>query len=161
MKTGEPAPPVVRIVGILALVGALVLLVLGGVPENFRALPSGRIPADTPVPVILAPAGEQEQLPTVFRWTPGGPDVDFSQVLVFDDSLSRIWTSAPVRGSELTVDPAIVFDGIQAGTPCAWSVREVYQGRPRATSALQEFSFNHDWLGRPIGESRPGPKLLR
>ncbi len=153
-------PSSVRVVGAIALAGAIALLLFGGVRENFRPIAGGRVPEDTPVPVCLEPAGDLEHPPTLFRWTSGGDDVDFAQVLLFDERLNRVWSSAPVTGAELRVESS-VFDGLQAGTLCSWSVREVRQGRPRATSALAEFSFEFDTQGRPVGESLPAPEILR
>jgi hypothetical protein len=159
-----PTPSVSRAGRAWAVVlggSALALLLFGGAREGFRPLPSGRIPADTPLPVGIEPSGNLDAPPSVFRWTPGGPDVDFSQVLVFDERFERVWQSAPVADHEIKVDPARVFARVAAGAPLSWSVREVRRGRPRATSAAVAFTFAVDVQGRGIGESLPGEPPIR
>ncbi|MBZ0268761.1 hypothetical protein K8I85_11435, partial [bacterium] len=157
--SGRPSPGAL-IAASCVLVAAVLLLVVGGVVEGFRPLPSGRIPEDTPLPVGEEPQGELPEPPAVFRWEPGGDDVDLSQVIIFDDRRERLWQSVPLTGSELTVDVAHVFDRAAAGHVYSWSVREFRNGRPRATSPLVQFSFDVDVHGRGIGESVPGEDLF-
>lgn len=140
--------------------GAVALFVAFGAAENLRPEASGRISQDTVLPVSIAPIGELESPPTEFRWTPGGEDVDFSQIVLFDDRLQRIWASPLLREPRLTVDPQQLFRGVVAGRKCGWTVREVYQGRPRATSAIAEFSFATDVKGRGVGESIADAPLI-
>lgn len=142
------------------LLAAIALLVGGGVRRNFAPEPSGRVADGTRLPRPLEPLGELEAPPVVFRWEAGGPDVDYSQILVFNERQERIWSSAPLTGSELTVDPQAVFGNLAAGPPVFWSVREVAGGRPRATSPMVEFLFLVDVQGRGIGESQPGEALI-
>lgn len=139
---------------------ALALFLFGGAIEGFRPVPSGRIPEDTKLPVGTYPEGELPEPPAVFRWEPGGDDVDLSQVIVFDDRRNRLWQSVPLAGSEVAIDPPAVFAGAAAGRVYSWSVREFRGGRPRATSALVQFSFDVDVHGRGIGESVPAEPLF-
>jgi hypothetical protein len=157
--SGRPSAGAV-IAAACVLVAAVLLFFAGGALEGFRPEPSGRIPGDTKLPVGTSPEGELPAPPTVFRWEPGGDDVDLSQVIVFDDRRDRLWQSVPVKGSELTVDVEHVFAMAAAGHVYSWSVREFRAGRPRATSALVQFSFDVDVHGRGIGESMPGDPLF-
>ncbi len=143
-----------------AVLLAAALFLAGGALENFRPLPSGAIPVDTPLPVLETPAGESSEPPSVFRWQAGGADRDLAQVTVFRTNLEPFWSSAPTDSTEIRVDPADVFAGIPAGERLYWRVREVRDGRPRASSALSEFVFTHDVLGRPVGESFSAEPLL-
>ena len=142
------------------LVAAVALFLAGGAMDGFRPVPSGRIPDDTKLPVGIEPQGERPEPPTVFRWEPGGDDVDLSQVIVFDDRRNRLWQSVPIAGNEVVVDAAHVFERAAAGRVYSWSVREFHAGRPRATSALVQFSFDVDVHGRGIGESVPAEPLF-
>jgi len=139
------------------LLGAVALLLLGDVRGNFAPEPSPRLPEDTPLPVLQEPLGELERPPSRFVWTPGGPEVDYAQVLLFDERQERFWESAPLTGGELEVDPATVFSEVPAGPPLTWRVREVADGRPRAISAVGEFRFTTGVDGLGIGETAPEP----
>ena len=140
------------------LVGAAVVLVLaGGAFRNFRPEPPARVPADTAIPVIQEPKGQLQTPPTVFRWTPGGTDVDLAQIAIYRGNLEPVWQSSPLQGSSLEVDPHELFEGVAAGEPLYWRVREISRGRPRATSSFAPFSFAVDVHGRGPEESQPAP----
>jgi hypothetical protein len=141
------------------LVAAVALLVGGGAVDNFRPLPSGAVPADTPLPVLESPRGELPEPPRVFKWTPGG-ERDLSQVTLLRGNLTPLWRSAPTESSELHVDPAVVFAEIPAGGHLYWRVREVRDGKPRATSAVAEFWFVTHVRGQAEGKSAPMEPFL-
>lgn len=144
------------------LVGAGVALALfGGALQGFRPEPSGRIPTDAVLPVALEPRGELPAPPTVFRWTPGGDDVDLVQVAIYRSNLEAVWQSSPVQGSSIEVDPREVFEDVAAGEQVSWRVREISRGRARATSAAQVFSFAVDVHGRGPAQSGPQGVPLR
>jgi hypothetical protein len=103
-------------------------------------------------PEPIAPEGTFEEPPLEFRWTPGGDDVDFSQLIVYRDDMNRVWASGPVEGSEVTL-PVSVYEGMPAGIPCYWHVREVSAGRPRATSRIAQFEFERDLEGYGPGQN--------
>lgn len=149
-----------RIAAACVVGAALLLFLFGGAFEGFRPVPSGRVPEDTTLPVGTYPQGELPEPPTIFRWEPGGDDVDLSQVIVFDDRRNRLWQSVPLAGREVAIDAARVFERAAAGRVYSWSVREFRRGRPRATSALVQFSFDVDVHGRGIGESIPAEPLF-
>jgi hypothetical protein len=142
------------------LVGAAVLLGVAGVRGNFRGESARGSPSDAPLPALAEPVGELPEPPGVFRWTPSGPEVGLSQVTVFRGNLEPWWYSAPLDTCVIEVDPAEVFAGIPAGETVFWRVREVTDGRPRATSALVQFSFALDAQGRGPGEAPPEEPLL-
>jgi hypothetical protein len=121
--------------------------------RGFRPEPSGAVPSDTKLPVLIEPEGELPNPPKVFRWTPGGTDVDLAQIAIYHTSLEPVWQSAPIHGSSLEIDPAVVFQGIGAGEKLCWRVREVTRGRPRATSAFARFQFDLD--ARGLGKESP------
>ena len=152
-------PLPVRLWTAVLVVGAVLLGTAGGL-RNFRGAPGTGVPADTPLPVLHEPAGDLPEPPRVFRWTPGGPDVDLSQVTVFRGNLEPWWYSAPLDTCVIEVDPSEVFAGIPAGETVFWRVREVTQGRPRATSALAQLSFALDTGGRGPGEAPPEERPL-
>ena len=156
----EPTPGPARLWAAVLLAAGVALALGGNVADNFRPEPSGRVPADTPLPTPIQPQGELPSPPAVFDWTPGGPDVALSQIVIFRSNYDVLWESAPLAGPPVTVIPEEVFAGVPAGEPLAWRVREVSNGRPRATTALILFSFDLDTLGRPVGESVPGEPLL-
>ncbi len=145
---------------LVLLAGAAALALGGDVAGNFRPEPSGAVDPDTPLPVPLEPEGELPAPPTVFRWTPGGDDVDLAQVVLFSSNYEVFWQSGPLEGPPLEIVPEEVFAGIPAGEPLAWRVREVARGRPRAASRMVVFSFTVDAHGRPIGESVPANPFL-
>ena len=154
-----PAGPA-RFWSAVLLAGAIALALGRGAPDNFRPEPPARMAADTPLPLLEEPQGALPHPPRTFRWTPGGPDVSLAQVMLFRKTLEPFWQSGPVEGPPLEVDPDEVFAGIPAGENLFWRVREVIDGRPRAVSALAEFTFETDTQGRPIGESVAGPRPL-
>jgi len=127
-------------VGIAAVaVGALLLYLLGGrTPPPKAAAPAEEVKLPQP----LEPAGELETAPLRFVWEPGGEDVDLSQVIIFRGDLSRVWETAPVETSEVTI-PLHAFSGIYPMEPCYWRVREVTDGRPRAASVLKGFKIKN------------------
>jgi hypothetical protein len=140
---------------------AVVLVFAGGAFESFRPEPPAKIPPDTPLPVVLEPKGDLASPPKVFRWAPGGPDVDLAQVAIYRKNLEPLWQSSPIQGSSLEVDPRELFEGVGAGEPLVWRVREISQGRPRATSAFELFSFAVDVHGRGPAQSRPAPPPIQ
>jgi hypothetical protein len=150
----EPSSGPIRLWSIVLVAAGLLLAWLGGARENFRPEPSGAVPVDTPIPVALEPQGELPEPPKVFRWTPGGTDVDVSQVAIYRSTLEPLWQSRPTHATSLELDPSQVFHGIPAGEELAWRVREVSRGRPRATSAFVKFKFQKNAEGLPVG-ARP------
>jgi hypothetical protein len=104
--------------------------------------------------VLEEPLGEVPTPPTRFRWTPGEGEIGLSQVLLFRANLDLLWSSAPLPGGvhELEV-PLTLYDGVPAGEKLYWRVREVHLGKPRATSALENFVFEIDSRGFRKGEA--------
>ncbi len=153
-------PAAARLWTVVVLAGAATLALGGDVAGNFAPEPSGAVAPETPLPVPLEPEGELPAPPAVFRWTPGGDDVDLAQIVLFRSNYEVFWQSGPLEGPPLEVAPAEIFAGIPAGEPVAWRVREVAQGRPRAASRMVIFSFEVDTEGRPVGESRPANPFL-
>ncbi|MDP6461120.1 MAG: hypothetical protein QF819_09810 [Gemmatimonadota bacterium] len=118
------------------LVGAALLLVVSG-RGALPSLPSGE---EIGIPELISPEGDLAGPPTHFTWVPGGEDVDFAQVIVYRGTMERIWATGPLQGSEATV-PEFIYDELTLDEPCAWRVREVVDGRPRASSRLAKFGF--------------------
>jgi hypothetical protein len=145
------APGVPRTWIAAGLLLAAAVFVVGGGASNFRPLPRDLVPEDTPVPVGIEPEGVCEVPPAKFRWTPGGDDVELSQLLVYRGDLKRLWQSAPVRGAEIEI-PVSAYKDIPAGETLHWRVREVRRGKARATSALVSFWYQTDLEGRKPGE---------
>lgn len=142
------------------LAGAVLVALGGDLAGNFRPEPTGAVPADTPLPIPIEPEGDLPAPPSVFRWTPGGEDVDLAQVVLFRSNYEVFWQSGPLEGPPLTVVPGEVFAGVPAGETLAWRVREVSHGRPRAASGMTVFSFAVDVQGLPVGQSRPAQPFL-
>jgi hypothetical protein len=143
--------PAFRLGILMVLVTAAAIFLLGGGATNFRPVPRDLVAPDTPLPVGLEPEGVHDTPPTMFRWTPGGQDVDLSQLLLYRGNRSRIWQSAPVQGSELEI-PLAAYQDIPAGETLYWRVREVRRGKARASSARVAFWYQLDSQGRGPGE---------
>ena len=160
-ETRDPADVPVRVWSAVLVVAGILVAALGGAVQGFRPEPSGAVPADTPLPTLSEPQGDLPAPPKVFRWTPGGTDVDLAQVAVYRSTLEPLWQSAPLRGSSIQVDPADVFQGVPAGEELLWRVREVSHGRPRAASAYGRFKFAVDTRGVGPGAAPPEVRPLR
>ncbi|MFN8179992.1 MAG: hypothetical protein U0167_18815 [bacterium] len=159
----EPRDPVevpARVWSAVFVVAGILLVALGGAVQGFRPEPSGAVPADTPLPTLGEPQGPLPAPPKVFRWTPGGTDVDLSQVAIYRSTLEPLWQSSPVRGSSIEVEPSEVFQGVPAGEELLWRVREVSHGRPRASSAYGRFKFAVDTRGLGPGAAPPEARPL-
>lgn len=130
---------------------AVAVFLLGGGAGNFRPVSRDLVTEDTTIPVGVSPEGVQDTPPTRFRWTPGGEDVDLTQLILYRADRKRLWQSAPLRGAELEV-PLSAYEHIPAGETLYWRVREVRRGKPRATSAFVAFWFQADLKGRGPGD---------
>jgi hypothetical protein len=144
--------------------GAVVFLALTlglpGAARNFRPGEGLPDPATLGLPEPLEPEGELEEPPRVFRWTPGGEDVAFSQVVIYRSTFERLWESPPLRGDSYELDPDRAFVGIPAGEECVWRVREISGGRPRAASRSVPFTFRKDHRGFAADEAPPESRPL-
>ena len=143
----------------VVVVLALVLGVPGAL-RNFRAVERLPDPSTVGLPEPIEPEGELEEPPRVFRWTPGGEDVDFAQVVIYRASYERIWESPPLTEAHFELDPDQAFLGIPPWEECAWKVREVVAGRPRASSRLAMFQFRKDHRGLEAGEALPESRFI-
>jgi hypothetical protein len=152
--TELPAAPA-RFWSAILAAAAAGLALAGDALDNFRPEPVWVPPADTSLPVVEAPQGRVPDPPREFRWTPGGEDVDLAQVSIFRKNLNPVWQSGPVARPPVEVVPEEVFAGVAAGEELFWRVREVRDGRPRATSAMASFTFDRDTQGRGPAESVP------
>jgi hypothetical protein len=124
----------------IAIAGAILLLVTGRSPSPAKAKAE---PTETVnLPKLIEPAGILDSVPQQFRWTPGGDDVDISQVIIFRGDMTRIWESAPTDSDEVTV-PLHMFNLIAPMEPLFWRVREVTDGKPRAASDLMPFKIKN------------------
>jgi predicted phage tail protein len=154
-----PNAPVVRTWGVAVLLLAAAIFVLGGGATNFRPVSRDLVAEDTPIPVGIEPEGVQDTPPTVFRWTPGGDDVDLTQLILYRADKKRLWQSAPTRAAELEV-PLEAYRHIPAGETLYWRVREVRRGKARAASAFVAFWFQIDLQGKGPGET-PHTDIMR
>jgi hypothetical protein len=159
-ETRGPVEGPTRVWSAVFVVLGILVAALGGAVQGFRPEPSGAVPADTPLPLLGEPQGDLPAPPKVFRWTPGGTDVDLSQVAIYRSTLEPLWQSSPVRGTSIEVDPADVFQGVPAGEQLLWRVREVSRGRPRASSAYGKFKFAVDTRGLGAGVAPPEVRPL-
>ncbi|MEZ5063702.1 MAG: hypothetical protein R3B81_03155 [bacterium] len=133
----------------LPLLAALLLL-----PAGWRNLRPLAIDVESPgIPEIEGPEGTLPVPPREFRWTPGGDDVEWSQVLLYRATFERLWESPPLTEPVFPVDPREVFRGIPAGEEVWWKVREIADGRARAASRLVRFTFEVDAFGHGPGEA--------
>lgn len=157
---GRPAgaeAAAVRAWAVVAVLGAALLFGLGGGWANLRgaagpraAWPRGAEPA---LPVALEPQrGELPSPPTRFRWTPGTSGAT-AQLVLHRVTHEPFWSSPPLVGvSELEV-PLGVYEGIGAGQPVMWRVREALDGKPLGSSEYVTFTFRVDHQGYGPGES--------
>jgi hypothetical protein len=143
-----PSGPAYRFWGALLIVGALLLFLGGGAVENFRSDPPV-FADDESLPLPIVPDGMSDELPTLFRWTPGSDETEFSQVVLHRSTFEPFWRSRPVRGDRLEISPS-VFDDIRPGELSFWRVREVARGKPRAGSAFTAFSWG---ASPPVAET--------
>jgi len=124
----------------IGILGALLLVATGRAPAPAKAKDASTEAVKLPEPI--EPAAYVDTAPLRFVWTPGGDDVDLSQVIIFRGDMTRIWESAPTDTNEVTV-PLHAFDVIYPMEPCFWRVREVTDGKPRAASALKPFKIKN------------------
>jgi len=136
------------------------VLGLTGAFRSFRTIERLPDPSAVTLPVPLEPEGELEEPPRVFRWTPGGDDVEFAQVVIYRASFERIWESPPLTEPYFEVDPDLAFLGIPPWEECSWKVREVVGGRPRSTSRIASFQFRKDHRGLEAGEGEPESRFI-
>ncbi len=101
---------------------------------------------DVGIPQPIEPVGPVDAPPTRFAWTPGGEDVDLSQVIVYGQDMQRIWATAPLDTNVATI-PLDAYLGIGAGENCFWRVREIKDGKARAASGMRPFAFRRDLQG--------------
>jgi len=131
--------------------GAALLFVLGGGWANLRgaAAPAGEVT----LPVAVEPQrAELPTPPTHFRWTPGTPGAT-AQLVLHRMSYEPLWSSPPLQGvSELEI-PLSAYDGVAAGVPVVWRVREAYDGKPLGSSEYVTFAFRVDNQGYGPGEA--------
>jgi hypothetical protein len=104
---------------------------------------------DVGIPQPIEPLGPVDDPPTRFVWTPGGEDVDLSQVIVYGKDMQRIWATAPLDTNVATI-PLDAYLGIGAGENCFWRVREVKDGKARAASGMRPFAFRRDLAGNVV-----------
>ena len=86
--------------------------------------------------------------------------MDFAQVVIYRASFERLWESPPLTEARFELDPDQAFLGIPAWEECAWKVREVVDGRPRAASRLAVFQFRKDHRGFEAGEALPESRFI-
>lgn len=143
---------VVRAWSWVILLGSVLLFVLGGGWANLRGSAGGGT-QEIKLPVALEPEwGEVSTPPTHFRWEPGTEGAT-AQVVIHRMSYEPLWSSPPLRGaSELDV-PLSAYDGVAAGVPLIWRVREALDGKPLGTSAYVKFVFRVDNQGYGPGEA--------
>src|ERR1700752_1656156 len=55
------------------------------------------------VPQPIEPVGVVEARPPLFTWTPGGDDVDLTQVIVYGREMTRLWETAPLDTNVATI----------------------------------------------------------
>jgi hypothetical protein len=139
----------------LATVGAAALLfVAGGGWANLRgAVPARSDAGGITLPVALEPErGELSAPPTRFRWKPGKPGAT-AQLVLHRIGYEPMWSSPPLVGvAELEV-PRSVYDGVGAGEPLIWRVREAMDGKPLGSSEYVTFTFRVDNQGYGPGEA--------
>lgn len=149
-------------IGVVLLAAALFFVAarsssMSEAPDPLRAIE---------IPHVVEPIGDVDLPPTRFHWTPGGDDVDLSQVIVYRKDSARIWESSPTESTEV-IAPDFIYEGIRPGEPCYWRVREVTDGKARAASGMTRFVFRRDSLGneapatllnKPMPKGTPLPK---
>jgi hypothetical protein len=106
------------------------------------------------IPQPIEPIGIVDDPPTRFTWTPGGDDVDLSQLIVYGRDMARLWESAPLD-TNVAVIPLDAYSGVGAGQTCFWRVREVSDGKARAASAIKVFAFRRDLAGNVVEPKLP------
>lgn len=113
--------------------------------EGSAAAPSAA-PDSVGIPQLIEPIGLVEKPPLVFRWQPGGDDVDYTQLLVYRSDMMRLYASAPLETNSTEVPPYI-YDTTGPGVPIFWRVREIRGGKARATSGFRKVFYRADFKG--------------
>lgn len=152
MSPGTTDERAVRGWSIAVVLAAGLLFVLGGGWANLRGS-AGEGSGEIVLPVALEPErGELPAPPTHFRWIPGTEGAT-SQLVLHKMTYEPMWSSPPLRGvSEYDV-PLEAYDGIAAGEPIVWRVREARDGKPLGSSAYVTFTFRVDSRGYGPGEA--------
>jgi hypothetical protein len=137
------------------------LLLAGTVALLGLSARAGRSASDAPpaaraveIPAAIEPIGAMDEPPTRFVWTPGGDDVELSQLILYGRDMKRIWETGPLDTCVATV-PLVAYSGIRAGETCFWRVREVANGKARAASNMQPFAFRRDLAGNVAEPEHP------